>query len=330
MSTVRVYESSDTDPALLQARRVAIVGYGSQGHAHALNLHDSGVDVVVGLRPDSPTRERVEGDGLATATVADAVASADLVSILIPDAGQRRLYETEVAPNLKDGGALLFAHGFNIHYRQIEPRASVDVIMVAPKAPGAMVRREYEAGCGVPGLIAVHQDSTGQARDVALAYADALGCTRAGVIETTFKDETETDLFGEQAVLCGGVSALIRAGFDTLTGAGYAPELAYFECLHELKLIVDLIQSGGLSGMRAEVSDTAEYGDYVGGPKVIGADSRRAMEELLLEIQSGDFADRWIRDGQCGHPEFGRLRDEARGDPLDTVGRDLRARMAWL
>ncbi|MBI4538888.1 MAG: ketol-acid reductoisomerase [Gemmatimonadetes bacterium] len=330
MSSVRVFESKDVDRELLRDRRVAVIGYGSQGHAHALNLHDSGVSVTVGLRAGGRSAEKARAAGLTVCPIPDAVREADIVAILIPDMAQPTVYRDEIEPNLRKGAALLFAHGFNVHFAQITPPAHADVIMVAPKSPGAMMRREYEAGRGVPALVAVHQDATGRALALALAYADATGCLRAGVLETTFAAETESDLFGEQAVLCGGVSSLIKAGFETLVDAGYAPELAYFECLHELKLIVDLIYAGGLSGMRAGVSDTAEYGDYVSGDRVIGPESRAAMRQILGEIRSGAFARRWIDEAQDGSKEFQRLRERERDQLIETVGRTLRQRMAWL
>jgi ketol-acid reductoisomerase len=314
----------------LDGRRVTIVGYGSQGHAHALNLRDSGVDVRVGLRKGSSSWAKAEAAGLSVQEVAEATRGADVVSILIPDTAQPGVYERDVAPNLKDGAALLFAHGFNVHFGEITPAESVDVVLVAPKSPGPMLRREYELGNGVPALIGVHQDATGRARTIALAYAHALGSARAGLMETSFAEETETDLFGEQAVLCGGLSALIQAGFETLVEAGYQPEVAYFECLHEMKLIVDLAYEGGLSGMRERVSDTAEFGDYVSGPRVIGAESRAAMKEILAEIQSGAFARRWIEDSNNGGTEFSRFREEAARHPLEEVGKRLRGRMSWL
>jgi ketol-acid reductoisomerase len=330
MTTIRVFSEGDADRDLLAGKRVAVLGYGSQGQAHALNLHDSGIDVVVGLRADSVSRARATQAGLQVSTVPEAAKAADVVSVLITDMAQPAVYRDEIAPHLAEGAALLFAHGFNIHYGQITPPESVDVIMAAPKAPGATMRSEYQSGRGVPALIAVHQDATGSARGLALAYADAIGCTRAGVLETTFAAETETDLFGEQTVLCGGVSALIKAGFETLVEAGYPAELAYFECLHELKLIVDLIQSGGLRAMRAEVSDTAEFGDYVSGPRVVNQATRQTMRGLLDEIRSGAFARRWIKDGEEGNPELARFRKVESTHPLEVVGERLRARMAWL
>ncbi len=330
MSSVRIFEAADADRSLLAGRRVAVIGYGSQGHAHALNLHDSGIATTVGLRPDSRSAAAARAAGLDVRPIADAVAAADVVALLIPDTVQPAVYRDEIARNLRPGSALLFAHGFNIHYGQIEPPDGVDVILVAPKSPGHMLRREYRAGRGVPALVGVHRDASGQALGIALAYADALGCTRAGVLETTFAHETETDLFGEQAVLCGGLSAPIKAGFETLVSAGYPPELAYFECLHEMKLIVDLVYAGGIAGMHRGVSDTAEYGDYVSGRRVIGEASRAAMREILEDIRSGAFARRWIREAESGGREFDRMRSLDRSHPLESVGEALRARMTWL
>lgn len=330
MTSVRLFESEDVDPKALEDKRVAVIGYGSQGHAHALNLHDSGISVVVGLRSGSASVAKVESAGVTVLPISDAVRQADIVSVLIPDTPQPQVYRDEIAPHLRDGAALLFAHGFNIQYEQITPSSRVDVIMVAPKAPGSLMRAEYRNGRGVPALVAIAQNATGNALALALAYADAIGCMRAGVLETTFQWETETDLFGEQAVLCGGVTALIKAGFETLVEADYPAELAYFECLHELKLIVDLIQADGFSGMRAEVSDTAEYGDYVAGPRVVSDASREVMKALLADIQSGAFAKRWIADGNAGYPELSQMREAECEHPLEEVGKRLRSRMAWL
>jgi len=330
MSDVRMFSEPETDVSLLKGKRVAIIGYGSQGHAHALNLRDSGVDVVVGLRVAGRTAEAARAAGFDVQEVAKAVAASDVVAILVPDTAQAALYRDAIAPALRKGATLLFAHGFNIHFKQIVPPAHVDVVLVAPKSPGNMVRREFVAGQGVPALVGVHQNASGRALDTALAYAAGIGCARAGLLETDFAAETITDLFGEQAVLCGGMSALIKAGFDTLVGAGYPPELAYFECLHETKLIVDLIYAGGLSGMRAGVSDTAEYGDYVSGPRVVGEASRAAMKQVLAEIQSGEFAKRWIAEAASGSKEFNRMREQERKHPIEAVGKKLRARMAWL
>jgi ketol-acid reductoisomerase len=306
---------------------VAVLGYGSQGHAHALNLHDSGVDVVAGLREESPSRQLAEDAGLRVATPAEAVRGAQLVSILLPDQVQPRVYEQEVAPNLESGAALLFAHGFNVHYGRIAPPPGHDVIMVAPKGPGHIVRRLFTEGYGTPALVAVAQDASGNAFQLGLAYAAAIGATRAGVIETTFVEETESDLFGEQAVLCGGVTELIRLGFETLVDAGYQPEIAYYECLHELKLIVDLIYEGGLAGMRYSVSDTAEYGDLTRGPRVIDAGVRENMRKLLSDIREGSFANEWIEQMETGEPRLRELRDRAATEPIEEVGRRLRALM---
>ena len=316
--------------AALEGRTVAVIGYGSQGHAHALNLRDSGIEVVVGLRSGSRSAETAEAEGLAVVSVAEAARRGDVVSVLIHDTAQPDVYEAEIAPGLDAGDALLFAHGFNIHYDEITPRADVDVVLVAPKSPGQMLRREYVAGRGVPALYAVRQDASGRARELTLAYAAALGCTRAGLLETTFGAETETDLFGEQAVLCGGLSELVKSGFETLVEAGYDPALAYFECLHEMKLIVDLAYARGLAGMRAEVSDTAEYGDYVSGKRVVGEASKQAMREVLADIQSGSFARRWIEEARRGGEEFEQTRACERMHQIEKVGAELRSHMAWL
>ena len=321
---------SDAAKQRLRARPVAIIGYGSQGHAHAQNLKDSGVDVVVGLRPGSAAEAKAKAAGLRVATPAEAAKQAGLIAILIPDTAQKKVYEEDIAPHLDKTKTLLFAHGFNIHFGQITPPADVDVIMVAPKGPGKLVRREYTIDRGVPCIYAVHQDPSGQAWDTALAYGDGIGGTRAKMIPTTFKEETETDLFGEQAVLCGGVSELMKAGFDTLVAAGYQPEIAYYECVHEMKLIVDLIYEGGLNGMRKGVSDTAEFGDYVAGDRVIGASSRAAMKEVLDDIQSGRFARRWIGEAKAGFPEFEKMRGDQREHPVEQVGAELRGQMAWM
>ncbi len=330
MSNIRVFGVRDAERSLIEGRKVAVIGYGIQGHAHALNLRDSGVSVVVGLRPDGASAAKAREAGFDVRPVDEAVRDADLIAILIPDTAQPKVWREQIAPNLKSGAAVLFAHGFNVHYGEITPPEDVDVVLVAPKSPGHMLRREYLNGNGVPSLIAVHQDASGHALGLALAYADALGSTRAGVIQTTFADETETDLFGEQAVLCGGVSELVKAGFETLVEAGYAPELAYFECLHELKLIVDLMYAGGLSHMRNRVSDTAEFGDYVSGSRVIGEASREAMREVLAEIRSGAFARRWIEESSKGGGEFHEMRAKNRNHPIEEVGARLRSRMAWL
>jgi ketol-acid reductoisomerase len=323
-------QPSEAGRKRLRARPVAIIGYGSQGHAHAQNLKDSGVDVVVGLRKGSAQEAKAKEAGLRVATPAEAAKQAGLISILIPDTAQKKVYEEDIAPHLDKTKTLLFAHGFNIHFGQIQPPKDVDVIMVAPKGPGKLVRREYGIGRGVPCLMAVHNDASGHAWDTALAYAEGIGGTRAKVLRTNFKEETETDLFGEQAVLCGGVSELMKAGFETLVEAGYQPELAYYECVHEMKLIVDLIYEGGLNGMRGGVSDTAEYGDYVAGKRVIGDASRKAMQEVLKDIQSGSFAKRWIGEAGAGFKEFEKTRTEQRGHQVEEVGAKLRGQMAWM
>ena len=324
------YYEKDGDIARLRGRTVAVIGYGSQGHAHALNLRDSGVHVVVGLYPGSKSWSKAEAAGLRVASTADAAKAASMIMILVADHIQAELYNKEIAPHLTAGKTLMFAHGFNIHYGQIQPPAGVDVSMVAPKAPGHRVRELFTEGVGVPSLVAVYQNASGHALEDALAYAGALGSLKAGVIETTFKEETESDLFGEQAVLCGGVSALIRAGFETLVAAGYAPEIAYFECLHELKLIVDLIQEGGLSYMRYSVSDTAEYGDYTRGPRVIDEHVRAEMRKILDEVQSGAFARQWIEENRAGRKQFLAMREEARNQPIEQTGRALREMMTFL
>ena len=311
----------------LLSGKVAVLGYGSQGHAHALNLRDSGIEVEVGLREGSPSRAGAEDAGLTVGTVAEAVRGAQVVSMLVPDQVQPRVYEQEAAPNLATEAAILFAHGFNVHYGRIAAPAGHDVIMVAPKGPGHIVRRLFEEGFGTPALVAVAQDASGQAFELALAYGAAIGAARAGMIETTFPEETETDLFGEQAVLCGGVTELVRAGFETLVDAGYQPEIAYYECLHELKLIVDLMWEGGLSGMRHSVSDTAEFGDLTRGPRVIDGHVRKTMQELLSEIRAGAFAQEWIADMDAGEPRLAKLREQASGQVLEQVGRELRGLM---
>ncbi|BBM68923.1 ketol-acid reductoisomerase [Rhodothermus marinus] len=320
----------DADLSLIQSKKVAVIGFGSQGHAHALNLRDSGVDVVVGLRPGSSSAAQASAQGLTVRSIAEAADWADVIMILIPDQHQKRVYEADIAPHLKAGKALAFAHGFNIHYGQIKPPADVDVFMVAPKSPGHLVRRTFQEGNGVPCLVAVAQNATGQARELALSYAAAIGGTRAGVIETTFKDETETDLFGEQAVLCGGSAELIKAGFETLVEAGYPPELAYFECLHELKLIVDLYYEGGISYMYYSVSDTAEYGGYTRGPRVIGPQVKEEMKKILQEIQSGQFAREWIAEYESGEKKLRETRAKTRQHPIEVIGRKLRQMMSWL
>jgi ketol-acid reductoisomerase len=325
-----IYYENDADPGIVAGRKVAIIGYGSQGHAHALNLRDSGVDVRVALRDGSASRPKAEAAGLRVTSVDDAAREADVVMILAPDTDQKAIYESAVAPGLKEGDALLFAHGFNIHFGQISPPAGVDVAMVAPKGPGHLLRRTYEGGGGIPALIAVAQDATGKARDLALSYADAIGATRAGVLETTFKEETETDLFGEQVVLCGGLTSLVQAGFETLVAAGYQPESAYFECLHEVKLIVDLMYEHGISGMRYSISDTAEYGDLTRGPRVVGEAVREEMKRILAEIQSGEFAREWIEENRSGRRRFEQLRAAGREHPIEKVGERLRAMMPFI
>jgi len=325
-----MYYDSDADLSVLEGKKIAIIGYGSQGHAHALNLRDSGLDVRVGLYAGSRSWSVAEGAGLRVLETAAAAAEADVIMMLCPDQVQKAVYEGELAPNLDEGKTLMFAHGFNIHFGQIVPPANIDVIMVAPKSPGHMMRQVYTEGGGVPALIAIYQDYTGSAKDVVLAYAKGLGCTRAGVIETTFAEETETDLFGEQAVLCGGVTALVKAGFETLVKAGYQPEIAYFECLHELKLIVDLMYQGGLSYMRYSVSDTAEYGDYTCGPRVITDETKAEMERMLAEVQDGTFAKSWILENLAGRPSFNAMRRREREHPIEKVGAELRAMMPWL
>ena len=325
----RFYEK-DGNLNHLKGRTVAIIGYGSQGHAHALNLRDSGVSVVVGLYEGSKSWKKAEAAGLKVHTVGDAAKAADVVMILLPDHVQGDLYNQEIAPHMTAGKTLMFAHGFNVHFGYIDPPAGVDVSMIAPKAPGHRVRELFTEGVGVPALVAIHQDSTGEAMNRALAYAMALGCLKAGVIETTFKEETESDLFGEQAVLCGGTSELIRAGFETLVEAGYAPEIAYFECLHELKLIVDLIQEGGLAYMRYSVSDTAEYGDYTRGPRIVTEQTRKEMKKILKEIQTGEFARTWIQENRDGRKKFLAMREAAKEQPIEVVGRELRQMMTFL
>ena len=327
---MKIYYCQDANFEVLTGKTIAIIGYGSQGHAHALNLKESGAKVVVGLYEGSKSWSKAEADGLTVKTVADAVKTADVVMILIPDEKQAAVYKASIQPNLKPGAALAFAHGFNIHFNQIVPPANVDVFLVAPKGPGHLVRRVYQEGKGVPCLFAIHQDYTGQAREIALAYAKGVGGTRAGTIETSFKDETETDLFGEQAVLCSGASELIKAGFETLVEAGYPPEMAYFECLHELKLIVDLIYEGGLARMRYSVSDTAEYGDYVVGKRIITEETRKEMKKVLAEIQDGTFARNWILENQSNRAGFTAVRKREAEHPVEVVGKELRSMMSWL
>jgi len=324
-----IYDN-DADLSHLEGKTVAILGYGSQGHAHALNLKDSGVSVVVGLRPDSSSVEKAQGEGLEVVSVADAASRGDVVMVLLPDELQHDVYESEIADGIAPGNLLLFAHGFAITYDQVAPGPGVDVGMVAPKGPGHLVRRQFQEGNGVPGLMAIAQDESGNARDLVLAYAKGIGCTRGGVIETTFKDETETDLFGEQAVLCGGVTELVRAGYETLTEAGYDPRLAYFECLHELKLIVDLMYEKGITGMRYSISNTAEYGDLTRGKRVISDDTRQAMKDVLGEIQSGEFAREWIAENRAGQENFQRMRQEGQDHQVEREGKELRSKMDWI
>jgi ketol-acid reductoisomerase len=325
-----IYHEDDTDVSALAGQKIAVLGYGSQGHAHAQNLKDSGHDVRVGLRAGSSSRAKAEEAGLTVMDTADAVAEADVTMVLIPDTSQAKAYAAEIGPNLQAGNMLMFAHGFSIHFGTVQPPDEVDVTMIAPKGPGHLVRRTYEEGIGTPALVAVQRDATGKALPRALAYGAGIGAARAGIIETTFKEETETDLFGEQMVLCGGISELIRSGFDTLVEAGYQPEIAYFECLHEMKLIVDLIYEGGLSWMRYSVSDTAEWGDYVSGPRVIDERSRETMHRVLTEIQDGSFARKWIAEADGGFDEFLAKRRAARTSQLEEVGRELRTMMPWL
>lgn len=326
----KMFYEKDTNLELLKGKKVAVIGYGSQGHAHALNLHESGIDVVVGLYEGSKSVNRAKEAGLEALSVKEAAKVADIIMILVPDEKQAKLYKEEIAPNLSAGNALVFAHGFNIHYNQIIPPSDVDVFMVAPKGPGHMVRRTYTEGSGVPCLIAVYQNPTGNARELALAYANGIGGARAGVLETTFKDETETDLFGEQAVLCGGCTALIKAGFETLVEAGYAPENAYFECLHEMKLIVDLLYQGGMSMMRYSISDTAEYGDYVVGNRIVTDETKKEMKKVLSEIQDGTFARNWLTENMVGRPHFNAMRRIEKEHQIEKVGRELRGMMSWI
>jgi ketol-acid reductoisomerase len=325
-----IYYDSDANLSLLEGKTIAIIGYGSQGHAHALNLKESGMDVVVGLRPGSASRAQAEREGLTVLEIADAAGRGDVVMILLPDERQAEVWEREIADGIAQGNLLMFAHGFTVHFGEIAPPVGVDVGMVAPKGPGHLVRRQFVGGRGVPCLMAVHEDATGNAHELVLAYAKGIGGTRAGVIETTFKDECETDLFGEQSVLCGGATELVRAGFETLVEAGYDPRLAYFECLHELKLIVDLMYEQGITGMRDSISNTAEYGDMTRGKRVIGDETREAMQKILADIQSGEFAREWIAENRAGQESFKRLREEGADHQVERVGRDLRSMMPWI
>jgi ketol-acid reductoisomerase len=325
-----MFYDDDADLGLLDGKTVAIIGFGSQGHAHAQNLKDSGVDVIVGLRPDSASVEKAREAGLEVVEPADAASRAEVVMMLVPDERHRDIWENEVRDGVAAGNLLLFGHGFSVHYNEVDPPQGVDVALVAPKGPGHLVRRQYLEGSGVPGLVAVAQDATGHAKELALAYAKGIGCTRGGVIETTFKDETETDLFGEQAVLCGGASELVQAGFETLVEAGYDPQMAYFECLHELKLIVDLMYEKGLAGMRYSISNTAEYGDYTRGKRVITDETRASMKKILEEIQSGDFAREWIAENRAGQENFLRMREEQASSQVEGTGKELRSHMDWI
>ncbi|AXH15981.1 ketol-acid reductoisomerase [Malaciobacter mytili] len=328
--TLNVYYDKDCNIDLIKSKKVAMIGFGSQGHAHAENLRDSGVEVIVGLRKGGSSWAKAEAKGFTVKTISEATAEADVVMILLPDENQADIYKNEIEANLKDGATVAFGHGFNIHYGRIKPAKNINVMMVAPKAPGHTVRSEFQRGGGIPDLIAIHQDSTGNTKELALSYASAIGGGRTGIIETTFKDETETDLFGEQAVLCGGVSALVQAGFETLTEAGYPAEMAYFECLHELKLIVDLMFEGGIHDMRYSISNTAEYGDMVSGPRVINEESKKAMKEILKEIQNGVFAKDFILEGQAGYPRMTAERNNLFNHPLEVTGRKLRDMMPWI
>ena len=325
----KVYYNGDINEAVLSNKTVAIIGYGSQGHAHALNLRESGVNVVVGLRPGK-SFDQATADGFDVKTVREASAAADIIMILLPDEYQTAVYKAEIEPELQEGNALAFAHGFNVHFNQIAPPANVDVFLAAPKGPGHLVRRTYEQGAGVPALFAIYQDYTGQAKDIALAYAKGVGAGRAGILETSFREETETDLFGEQAVLCGGTAELVKAGFETLVEAGYQPEIAYFECLHELKLIVDLMYEGGLEGMRYSISDTAQWGDYVSGPRVITAETKARMKDVLTDIQTGKFAKGWLQENQLNRPEFTAITRRESEHQLEVVGKELRALMPFI
>ncbi len=325
-----VYYEADADSSIIRGRKVAVIGYGSQGHAHALNLKESGVDVCVGLREGSSSKAKAENAGLTVKTIDEAAEWADVIMILAPDTEQKRIFDDHIAPHLQPGDAIAFAHGFNVRFGRISAPEGVDCIMIAPKGPGHLVRRTYTEGGGVPALIAVDQDATGNAKALALSYADAIGGARAGVIETTFPEETETDLFGEQVVLCGGLTKLVQYGFETLTEAGYAPEMAYFECLHEVKLIVDLMYEEGIAGMRYSISDTAEYGDLTRGPRIVTEDTKAEMKKILGEIQSGQFADEWVAESESGRENYHRMQDEGKAHPIETVGAQLRAMMPWI
>jgi ketol-acid reductoisomerase len=325
-----VYYEQDADPSIIRSKKVAIIGYGSQGHAHALNLKESGVEVCVGLRDGSSSKNKAENAGLDVKSMSDAAGWADVVMILAPDTEQKKIYDEHIAGGLEPGNAVAFAHGFNVRFGRIKAPEGVDCIMIAPKGPGHLVRRTYTEGGGVPALIAVDQDATGKAKELALSYTEAIGGARAGVIETTFPEETETDLFGEQVVLCGGLTRLVQAGFETLVDAGYAPEMAYFECLHEVKLIVDLMYEEGIAGMRYSISDTAEYGDLTRGPRIVTDDTKAEMKKILDEIQSGKFADEWINESESGRPIYKRLQEEGKNHPIEVVGSQLRAMMPWI
>lgn len=326
---MKIYYEQDADLALIQSKKVGVVGYGSQGHAHALNLKDNGVDVRVGLQPTSASKPKAEGEGLTVMSPSEVTQWADVVMILVPDEKQAVLWANEIEPHVRDGQHIMFGHGFNVHYNLIRPPAGVDVSLSAPKGPGHTLRAQYQMGFGLPGLVAIHQDATGSARDIALSYSKGIGNTRAGVIETTFKEETETDLFGEQAVLCGGIVELIKAGFETLVEAGYSPEMAYFECLHETKLIVDLIYEGGIANMNYSISNTAEYGEYVSGPRVVDSESKKAMKAVLDDIQSGKFARDWVLENQAGAPSFLSMRARMNDHLIEEVGEKLRGMMHW-
>ena len=327
---MQVYYDKDCDLSLIQGKKVAIIGYGSQGHAHALNLKESGVEVAIGLRAGSGSQKKAEGEGLTVKTIEEASAWADVVMVLAPDENHAEIYANQIEPNLREGATLAFAHGFSVLYNQVTPRRDLDVIMIAPKAPGHTVRSEFTRGGGIPDLIAIQQDASGKAKDIALSYASGIGGGRTGIIETTFKDETETDLFGEQAVLCGGTVELVRAGFETLTEAGYPPEMAYFECLHELKLIVDLMYEGGIANMNYSISNNAEYGEYVTGPRVINDESRQAMREALANIQSGEYAKQFIQEGATNYPSMTARRRQNASHPIEQVGERLRNMMPWI